>query len=388
MASYSDNTVSVSFVRHEPRPRRATAGLSRTLSRYIGRKLLVVVLAVILGFSALAFLIDFIELLRRAGERDGVGMLRVLEMAALHLPFLMQKMIPFAMLFGAMACFQRLTRSQELIAARAVGVSVWQFLLPAVAVALAIGVFATTVLNPLAATLYGRFEKLESVLLKGRSDTMSVSREGVWLRESDMVDDLILHGDALQVEPLAMEDVTVFAFDGASRFVRRIDAASAELRHGYWLLVDTAITDRAGRTREVAELEIPTKITPKGLIESFAKPERVPFWQLPGFIAELDRIGFSTRQHQLYFHQLLALPLLLLAMLIIGVTFSLRLSRKGGAVLLVTGGVVTGFAFYILSDVIFAVGLSGRIPPILAAWSPTGIALLLGSGALFYLEDG
>ena len=49
-------------------------------------------------------------------------------------------------------------------------------------------------------------------------------------------------------------------------------------------------------------------------------------------------------------------------MLLIGVTFSLRLVRRGGTGILVAGGLITGFAFYILSDVIFALGLSGRLP--------------------------
>ena len=47
-----------------------------------------------------------------------------------------QQAFPFVMLFSAMYTFSRLTRSQELVVARAVGVSVWQFLTPAVLVAL------------------------------------------------------------------------------------------------------------------------------------------------------------------------------------------------------------------------------------------------------------
>ena len=75
-------------------------------------------------------------------------------------------------------------------------------------------------------------------------------------------------------------------------------------------------------------------------------------------------------------------------MLLIGVTFSLRLVRRGGTGILVAGGLIAGFAFYILSDVIFALGLSGRLPAALAAWTPAGIAILLGVTTLLHLEDG
>ena len=99
-------------------------------------------------------------------------------------------------------------------------------------------------------------------------------------------------------------------------------------------------------------------------------------------------MGFSAREHRLYWHGLLALPLLLSAMLLIGTTSSLRLVRRGGTGLLITAGLVTGFTFYILSDIVFAIGLSGRLPAILAAWIPAGVAVLLGLTTLLHLEDG
>jgi len=61
--------------------------------------------------------------------------------------------MPFAILFGTMLAFWRLTRSNELVVARAAGVSVWGFLTPALAVALLIGVVAVTLLNPIASLM-------------------------------------------------------------------------------------------------------------------------------------------------------------------------------------------------------------------------------------------
>ena len=81
------------------------------------------------GLAVVALVVDMVELLRRAYGRPGVGLGTVLLMAVLHLPFLLQKLMPFGVLFGTMLTFQRLTRTHELVAARAAGVSVWQFLL-------------------------------------------------------------------------------------------------------------------------------------------------------------------------------------------------------------------------------------------------------------------
>ena len=82
-------------------------------------------------------------------------------MAALKLPHTAQEVMPFAILFGTMLAFWRLTRNNELVVARAAGVSVWQFLTPAVLVALLIGIVAVTVFNPIASVMQARYEKLD-----------------------------------------------------------------------------------------------------------------------------------------------------------------------------------------------------------------------------------
>ena len=51
-------------------------------------------------------------------------------------------------------------------------------------------------------------------------------------------------------------------------------------------------------------------------------------------------------------------------------------------------GVFTGFVLYFFSDIVFALGLSDSIPVLLAAWTPSGVATMLGTAMLFHLEDG
>ena len=75
-------------------------------------------------------------------------------------------------------------------------------------------------------------------------------------------------------------------------------------------------------------------------------------------------------------------------MVLIAATFSLRLTRRGGTGLLVLGGLIAGFLLFFLTDVVLALGMSGSIPVILAAWAPAGVFTLLGLAMLLHLEDG
>ena len=90
----------------------------------------------------------------------------------------------------------------------------------------------------------------------------------------------------------------------------------------------------------------------------------------------------------LHWHTHLALPLMLAAVVILAATFSLRPIRRGGAALLLVSGIGTGFLLYFLSDVVYALGVSSKLPVVLAAWSPALITAFLGVSVLLHLEDG
>jgi lipopolysaccharide export system permease protein len=122
--------------------------------------------------------------------------------------------------------------------------------------------------------------------------------------------------------------------------------------------------------------------------ESFASPDTLSVWTLPGFIALLDRSGFSSIRHRLHFQTLLALPLLAGTMALVSAGFSMRPARRGGVARMIGSGVAAGFALFTISKIAGQFGQSGALPPVMAAWAPAGAGLLLAITLLLHLEDG
>lgn len=364
--------------------------LSTTLSLYVGRHFLAAVLALLLLFLMLVLLFDTIELLRRAASKPNVTFEIVMKMALLKMPHMGQKVLPFSVLFGGMLCFWRLTRSHELVVTRSVGVSAWQFLLPAISLAAILGVFQIAVLNPLASTTLTRFEQLEAVHLKGNRSLLAVSSSGLWLRQANPDGQSVLHakGYVQSGKDVELHDVSVFTYIGKDKFRNRISGKTARLEDGFWYIRDAWIYEAEKPPVNEKEFWLATDLTLDKIQDSFAPPETMSFWDLPDFIETLEKAGFSAIRHRLHWHSLLAAPLLMCAMVLIGATFTLRHSRRGATTFVVSGGVFTGFALYFFSDVVLALGLSDSIPISLAAWSPSGVAMLLGLTTLFHLEDG
>lgn len=359
------------------------------LSKYLGRHFIGCTAIVFAILISTILLFDSIETIRRAYSKD-VPIRIILELSLLKLPILIQKVIPFAILLGGILSFARLTRTSELIVARAAGVSVWQFLSPAIILSFTLGVGIVTVFNPLASIMLSKYEQVEAKYLQGGVSTLSVSSSGLWLRQKNNFDGgkTVIHALRVSHEDMQLYDTTIFMFGENNRFIQRVDAPTAKLEKGYWDIKDGTLTVPGKPAAARTDYKLQTDLSRQHIQESFAAPETMSFWELPAFIETLKAAGFSAIRHTLYWHSVLVTPFFLSAMVCFAAVFSLRPPRRGKTGALMASGILTGFVIYFFSDLIAALGLSGSIPVVLAAWAPAGVSLLLGTVLLLHLEDG
>ncbi|MEM7221502.1 MAG: LPS export ABC transporter permease LptG [Pseudomonadota bacterium] len=370
-------------------PRMRRLQMSTTLTWYIARQFAIFWGSFFSAIAAIILLVSLVDLLDRFGGREGVTLGVVFEMSLLKLPHLSLEVMPFTLLFAGLATFWRLTRTHELVVARAAGVSVWQFLLPVLLVAVAMGGITVTVFNPIAATLLSRFELVEARFSRsGPRSALAVSRTGLWLRQADQQGQAVIHAARLDPDGITLQNVIVFRFDTGDRFLERIDAERAQLGDGQWNLTDAWVSGPERVPGFVEETEIATTLTPAKIQESFADPETISFWSLPGFIRLLEESGFSSVRHKLQWNRLLATPLLYAAMVLLAATFSLRPQRRGKVGIVILSGMLAGFLLYFFSNFVIALGLSSKIPVVLAGWAPAGASMMLGIAMLLHLEDG
>ena len=93
--------------------------LSATLTGYVARQFALAVLAMVLIMATVIFLVDSVELLRRASSKPDATFAIVIGMSLLKLPNMIEQSLGFAVLFGGMFCLVKLTRHHELVVVRA-----------------------------------------------------------------------------------------------------------------------------------------------------------------------------------------------------------------------------------------------------------------------------
>ncbi|MBW8708402.1 MAG: LPS export ABC transporter permease LptG [Alphaproteobacteria bacterium] len=360
---------------------------SWTLYRYLAVQFLLGVTVVYALFLAMAFSIDVVDLLNRTAGHN-VATSVAIGMAVLQLPDLGQKMLPFAILLGGVFTFVRLSRSRELVATRAAGVSAWDFLLPPLTVAVLIGVAAVTLFTPISARMFSEFAGLEARYVKGEESQLSVSMNGLWLRQGDVHQQSVIHALRVAQQGEHLEDVLVLLYGAGDHFQGRIDAKSAELREHFWTLNDAWVSGPAGQPVHHDTYNLPTTLTPEQIVERFTAPDALSFWDLPGYIRAAKAAGFSANRYELYLYNLYALPALFAAMVFMAASFSLRLGRENAVAKVILLSAACGFGVYFFQDLTSVLGRSGAVPILLAATAPALASILIGMTLVFSQEDG
>jgi lipopolysaccharide export system permease protein len=359
-----------------------------TLARYFGLRFLTAVLVVFAGIFALVALIDYIELMRRAGDIPNVSATLVAKTSFYRVPQVVERILPFCVLIGAMSCYLDLSRRLELVVARSAGVSAWQFVTPALLVAFAFGIVATAIYNPISAILQERSKRFESELFGQTANAPNRSSGTSWVSQRTDDGQAIINAVSSRDQGINLNGVSVFTFDTEGRFKQRIEARAAVLEPGVWRLRNARVYAVGVLPANQAEYLLKTSLTPEQVRESFATPETVPFWELPTYIKIAEHAGLVASGYRLQFQKLLARPFLLAAMVLLAAAVSLRFFRFGGVQKMVLSGVAAGFLLYVLSKVTEDLSKAELMHPVAAAWLPVLVGGVTGFIALLYQEDG
>jgi lipopolysaccharide export system permease protein len=357
------------------------------LQRYFGRQYLLWFLVILGALTGIIFLFEVAELMRRASGHQEVGFDLILKMGVYKLPETVERILAFVVLFSGLFTFWRLTRSQELIIARSVGISAWQFVCPALVITLAFAILNITVINPVGAGMNARYRALEMRYLE-RVPTLELTGAGLWLRQRDDAKRYLLHADHVEMDPLTLSPVMVFVYDNDGSYLGRIDAPQAVLQDGAWDFHDAWINMDQSPAEHVDSWRLPTTLTFGKIQESMAAPNTISFWDLPRFIRALKVIGLPQTRHQLAFQSILSQPLSLCSMVLFAAAFALRMNRRGGVTAMILAGVLLGSFVYTLNNVVIALGANQTLPVVLAAWAIPTVAFALSNAALLHIEEG
>ncbi|MDE1165141.1 MAG: LPS export ABC transporter permease LptG [Pseudomonas sp.] len=342
------------------------------LDRYIGRSVFVAILAVLGIILGLASLFAFID--EMGDISDTYTLLDAGRFVLLTAPRRVYDMLPMAALIGCLIGLGSLASSSELTIMRAAGVSiariVWAVMKPMLVLMIA-GVLVGEYVAPVTEST----AQAERALAQGSGDAQS-SRHGLWHREGQEY----IHINAVQPNGL-LYGVTRYHFDDQRHMQSASFAKNAQYDSGHWNLTEVTTTLFHGDSTEVVnepQVRWDVSLTPQLLSTVVMEPESLSITGLWSYIHYLADQGLNNARYWLAFWTKVMQPLVTAALVLMAISFIFGPLRSVTLGQRVFTGVLVGFTFRIIQDLLGPSSQVFGFPPLLAVVIPAGICALAG----------
>jgi len=342
------------------------------LDRYIGISVFMAILAVLGIILGLATLFAFID--EMSDVSDTYTLLDVLSYVLLTAPRRLYDMLPMAALIGCLIGLGGLASNSELTIMRAAGVSigriVWAVMKPMLVLMLA-GVLVGEYVAPASESI----AQANRSLAQGSGDSQS-AKHGLWHRQGDE----FIHVNSVQPNGV-LYGVTRYRFDNERHMLSASFARRAEFDTDHWQLSDVSTTLFHEKNTEVVSTPVErwdVALSPQLLNTVVMTPDSLSISGLWSYIHYLADQGLNNGRYWLAFWVKVLQPLVTAALVLMAISFIFGPLRSVTLGQRVFTGVLVGFTFRIVQDLLGPSSLVFGFPPLFSVLLPAGVCALAG----------
>jgi lipopolysaccharide export system permease protein len=356
---------------------------SKRIALYMARMFVLRCLAVL---GALVVILMALDLLGESGKilrQPENGDAELWRYASLRAPQLIARFLPFAVLLGTLITLATLNQNSEVVSMKAAGISAHQIIAPLVVASLLIAVvaflFNERVVTRATETL-ASWEKVEY----GPVPRDNGIRPNVAARWGD---DLIFVKEVRSRPEPELRSVTVYDRDYET--LKKIVTSPRGVWTGSgWRLEQAAVFDlESGLTTRSASLDFGEGMDPTQFTLANVSAEELDFATLARSVDQLKQAGRPTAELESGLWHKISGPLSVVLMPILAGVAAFGLARSGQLFLRAVTGMALGFAYFVADNFALAMGNLGAYPPVVAAWAPFLLFLLIGEAVLIRTEE-
>jgi lipopolysaccharide export system permease protein len=351
------------------------------LFRYVATRTFWAILGALLAVVCLYLAVDYVD--NSGSYTDVPGWIPlVIELYVNMAVVVVRQLAPAAMLLGAGIAVSGFRQTREYTALRAAGLGPWRLAGPVVVTVLAFGVGLVALHDAVGVRAAERVQELRGFSFDKGGDRRSLQAARApkrWFRGRDGRHVYHLRG---ALPGGGFESVTVLELTPDFRLARRVDAVRMRPDGAEWILdevVDrTFLPDGSLRVAEAPSRHYRFDEPPDAFRVVPGSPSQMRWSSLVEQIAVRARLGLPTAEFELERDNRLAYPLAGVPGALLAIALALRVSRKGHVSAALLESVGVSLVFWGVQGITSALGLSGRVPPEVAAWTPDAVFLVVG----------
>ena len=318
--------------------------------------------------------------------RSGVPLEIALQIIGLHLPEIIVMTIPIGVLLGTLLVFNRLSGDSEIIALRTSGVSFYRIMVAPLLFGLLTSVVSFGINEYVVPTANRTAKKLEFVAVYHTKLPEGQANFTYMERGKDLQLSRVYYIGLYDKSTIYNAIILDFTRD---KMVQIISAATGKWNHGEWILEKGRSYALAGDSDVTRILKFDKLVIPgiqnaqKALDTGKVPPKDMSIGELSAYMEVLKKGNTLSNDLLLRYYQKFSQPLACLIVALAGAPLGLLARRsRSNLGLVYSAGVV--FLYYVLQSSSGALGESGRLTPMLAAWLPNIVIGALGMVILYF----
>jgi LPS export ABC transporter permease LptG len=371
------------IVSRQPVRLRGPRASTFVIDRYLLREyLLLLGLGLMVG-SVLTVIVDLFQSLDRF-LRIKPPWVYIAQNLLYLLPRELYKGLPLIVLVSTVFLFLSLTRTRELDALKAAGVSLYRTCAPVLAMALLISLVALVFQEMALPEITVRAEEVDRVKIRGFPPRHLLRQGQIWYRSSDT---RFLRIGLLDPAAKSLDELVLLDLDPEFRLLDRLDVSRAQWTPEGWqmwggIMRQISPTGRVTSTTFQHELvDMPEHVD--DFIRIHRQPDTMSFLELRAYVARLRSGGHPVGAYLVQLHSKLSFPLVHVIMALVAIPFALSSPRAGGRAVGVGVALVIAVGYWMVHAVALAFGRADLLPPVLAAWTANIVFAGIGTVLLF-----
>lgn len=352
------------------------------LDRYIFKSLITIFISCIFLFL---FLYVVIDILSRLDDilKHKTHFTVLIQYYLWYLPVMFTQIAPFACLLSTLYTFSKLNHTNEIIAMRASGLSIFYITKTALIFGALISLLVFLVNDRLMPHAMNITQSIKTQMEEGTKKRQD--------KKHEIVSNLSMYGlknrlffiSKFHTDTNTMEGITILEQDENQNLTRKIVARKGIYQDRFWKFYNsiTYNFDSKGQIID-APLYMEEEIMaipegPKDFLAQRQRPESMTIAQLDTYIWKLSKSGATNviRNLKIDLYQKFTSPFTSLIIVLLGIPFSLMMHKRATGLSSIGISIMVGFLYYISDAVFIAIGRGGAIPPVMAASLSHAIAL-------------
>ena len=317
---------------------------------------------------------------------SGISLIDAFGYVLLKVPFMFVQLTPASTLLATIVVFGLMNKSNELLAIKSSGISIYFLIKPAILVGIILAILMFFLGETLIPVSMAKANYIKHHVITKKNNIYS-GRKDIWIKSENR----LVHINFFDPVRKSVAGITVVTVDKNFLLESRIDARKGYFKEGKWVFenIIEQVHNKISKDYDVTSYDkktVPLEIKPEDLGEVSKKSEEMSFFELEKYVKKVEYEGYDATTYKVDLNGKIAFPFICIIMVLTGAATGMRAFVKENIPAAIAIGIVIAFMYWIMYGFCISLGYATVLPPVISAWATNLFFLCLGTLYLMNTE--